>query len=1547
MRRRVLSALLLVLILVSTLNLAFIVRPSFGEKGIIGKGSPEKTEERPLLNETGKLDQAGGFDSSQPNIFERKTETGQTSSHVKNKWNFNDTSGWSDFTYVDGNKTRLIVGVNSDEPTSLLKLEKIVATYQAQIVSTVTIASDVRALVVELLLPSVTSFVEEVRAAGLASYVEPNMKIQAQFVPNDPYWNVQWAPQKIGADWAWNTTVGNSSLLVAVIDTGIYYYHNDLAANYVPLGYDWVNMDANPLDDNGHGTHCAGIIAAVLNNSIGIAGLAQVRVMAEKVLTSSGSGYTDWVANGIIHATDKGADIISMSLGGYSDSELLHEAIRYAYDHGVLVIAAAGNDDTSVRAYPAGYDEVIAVAATDQYDNKAWWSNWGDWIELAAPGVEIYSTVPLGYASESGTSMACPHVAGVAALIWSLHPDKTRDWVRLWLRYTADDLGDNGFDVYYGYGRVNARKAVEQASLQHELIAYEWRTPPYVEPGALTTVNATILNFGKNNETNIMVRLLANGSMVYSTLVDFLSKGNLTTINLLWNPEVEGLYNVTLSVEPVPGETNIENNVLWKYIYVGVPVKAVVLHSAGTFRSDVITNWQVLNNDWRIFGDTMVYIDYTTLNKEDITYEDIVATKADVLIISCAYDPSMGWQFIDSEIEAITRYVYEGHGLIATAGTLNYWVPNNNKLAPLFGLRETITWDSTQTDLLHFLNITHPLFRNVPNPFVFAAVGTNIPLDSRWDSNKLEGGKYLALGHYQESAIVTYRGLVYISPWLEVIPPYYHYHLQLLYNAITWSRYQKPQHELVVSLEAPKYLKPDQSTLLNATVSNGGLSNETNVILQILINGTVFQSATVPEFLAGGSYTISYLWTPAVRGMYSVTAYALPVPGEDNIQNNIKSARVILSAVVVALFQNLYPWDYPSNEEALDHYGVPYVVFGAIDFGKVDLSVFTKVVIASDQDQSFYNAMDIYRWWFEDYVNNGGILEIHASDRGWHGGSWIGLLPGGLGWTGQTSDYVRIVDFNHIVITTPNPISGAELYDWRASVHGYFSTYPADSHIVIIEEYSGQPVYLEFKYGSGMIVASSQNLEWALKHRYSLILENSLLYMVVKYQHDVAVVSVTPSANEVRAGNTVDINVTVENQGNFTENSRVTALASIQNNSSATAYSSSLGSPRIYFDPSNYIFSSGTVSVGYRFNVTVKVADVENLVAWQVGIYYDSSIIRATRWFEPTWDPQYVFYGKPTFSTGDIGINYAITGAVVFSLESFNGTGKLSIIEFEVAAVPSEGETYSANLNIRNRDTFLVDPDNMEIPSVKENGYYELSWASSLRYIIGVANVLGLGPGERRTLMFTWNSTGVLPGVYEIYAKASLVPSEGDTVDNMCYDGVITVMPNIVHDVAVIGVSVPSNIVYQGWVVGVNVTVVNLGNGTDTFNVTLYYDHNVIAIQSVQNLGPNATLMLNFIWDTTNVPCCNNYTVKAVASIVPEETNVTNNEFIYGQVKVRVMGDVNGDGIVNILDIYQLVLVFRTYPGRPNWKAENDLDRNGVIDIRDINIAVRNFNKKC
>lgn len=798
---------------------------------------------------------------------------------------------WSEYAFNQGSTAKIIIGLKEAENTLSPNMNDVVKKYSGEVTSTVSIRGRNIALAVELPWKSLSDFFQEISASDHVSYVEPNWVWKAHFVPNDPSWDQQWGPKKIKADWAWNTTVGSKDVLVTVVDTGIDWDHPDLAANYVALGYDWVNDDANPMDDEGHGTHCAGIIAAVLNNSVGIAGIANVSIMAEKGLNSSGYGTSEWLANSIIHAVDQGADIISMSWGSYYYSELIYQAIKYAYDNGVLLIASAGNEDTDARSYPAAYEEVISVSATTTGDGLASFSNYGDYIELAAPGVDIYSTVwNNGYVSWSGTSMAAPHVAGVAALIWSRFPTKSRDWVRLQLRYTADDIGSPGFDTKFGYGRINAKRAVEGNPPKHDLAIYSWTTPPYVEPGSSGTFNVTILNFGESAENNINVTLRANGSLVDSTIISSLSASESATVSLTWNPTKKGWYNITLSVTPVQDETRLDNNAVEKFIYVGKPYKAVVVDSEGNCCGYERLTWDRINTQWHLYGDVMVYIDYTSLRKEGITYSDIAATGADALIISSAWNKNYGFEFTDSEIEAIKQYVEEGHGFIISEASFCYKVPNNRKLATLVGINETLTYNYTDTGSLQILEPQHPLFKGIPNPYGFPTlITTGTPADGVWDDNELAGGRYVAKEGAERGAIVVYkRGRTYLAPWLEGITSTINtYHLQLWYNAITWS-----PHEVSVALESPSFVYLGDSALLNATATNIGIVNETNVVLQLLINNTVVDSTTISQLVAGESYTLDYMWTPS-EGVYNITANVQPVTGDTDFANNTVTTFVI------------------------------------------------------------------------------------------------------------------------------------------------------------------------------------------------------------------------------------------------------------------------------------------------------------------------------------------------------------------------------------------------------------------------------------------------------------------------------------------------------------------------------------------------------------------------------------------------------------------------------------------------------------------------------
>ena len=331
---------------------------------------------------------------------------------------------------------------------------------------------DIRAfwIVNALAIKATPEVLEELVQRPEVKLVEPDYKVKALGE------NLPWGVDRIDAELVWNGIEGGTEVVagrnagqginVSILDTGIDYTHPDLAENYGG-GYDFVNTDDDPMDDHGHGTHCAGIVAAVDNNE-GVIGTApEVNVYGVKVLDDTGNGYASDLIKGIQWSVNNGMHIISMSVGTenceYSAS--LHTACDTAYNAGLLLVAAAGNDNRCGICYPAAYETVMAVGAIDQSDARCdypgWWgSNWGPELELTAPGAQIYSTLPGGsYYYKSGTSMACPHVTGAAALVWRAYPDYYNTQVRQRLQETAEDLGAPGRDDWYGHGLVDAENA--------------------------------------------------------------------------------------------------------------------------------------------------------------------------------------------------------------------------------------------------------------------------------------------------------------------------------------------------------------------------------------------------------------------------------------------------------------------------------------------------------------------------------------------------------------------------------------------------------------------------------------------------------------------------------------------------------------------------------------------------------------------------------------------------------------------------------------------------------------------------------------------------------------------------------------------------------------------------------------------------------------------------------------------------------------------------------------------------------------------------------
>lgn len=282
-------------------------------------------------------------------------------------------------------------------------------------------------------------------------------------VPNDENYKQQWGPSRIGADQTWNTLTTGGPIVIAMLDSGISPTHPDLKDRLRP-GYDFIGNDANPADDNGHGTFTAGIAAATGNNGIGVAGMNWgARLMPVKILDQDGRGPVSAFAQGIRYAVDQGAQIVNVSAGIPIPSQAMEAAVTYAISKGVIVVAASGNQADGVQNYPAAYPNVIAVSASTIDDKIADFSSYGSYVWIAAPGQDIVSTYFKDgdtYAQLSGTSASTPFVSGTISLMLSQRGTLTPKMVREILRATAVDIDSAGFDPRSGYGRLDTLHSV-------------------------------------------------------------------------------------------------------------------------------------------------------------------------------------------------------------------------------------------------------------------------------------------------------------------------------------------------------------------------------------------------------------------------------------------------------------------------------------------------------------------------------------------------------------------------------------------------------------------------------------------------------------------------------------------------------------------------------------------------------------------------------------------------------------------------------------------------------------------------------------------------------------------------------------------------------------------------------------------------------------------------------------------------------------------------------------------------------------------------------
>ncbi len=424
-------------------------------------------------------------------------------------------------------------------------------------------------------------------------YAELNYIVSINVIPDDPLFPVQWPLDNTGqmypesysynhppgtpdcdidAPQAWSVSTGLSDIIIAVVDTGVYYDHRDLQnsrwVNEAELngstgvddddngyiddiyGYDFYNDDGDPDDDHGHGTHCAGIIAAEPNNGLDIAGICwNGKIMSLKFLDRYGYGDIEDAVTAFYYAVENGAEVISNSWGDDYASQTLRDAIDYANSQGVIVVAAAGNDNSDIILYPAACENVISVAATNSNDQKAPFSSYGDLVDVAAPGVDILSLRPVDCYTgtryndftsiASGSSMACPYVAGACALLLSANPTLSVDDVYELIVYTGDEIDDG---ICLSDRRINIFNALNSARPSEGRICFD----------------SSIYSCGSEIKVRLGDYDLAyTGSRIVSIVTD---SGDYETVNLLEEPEKPGAFSG--SIWPAAGEPNLGDGIL-------------------------------------------------------------------------------------------------------------------------------------------------------------------------------------------------------------------------------------------------------------------------------------------------------------------------------------------------------------------------------------------------------------------------------------------------------------------------------------------------------------------------------------------------------------------------------------------------------------------------------------------------------------------------------------------------------------------------------------------------------------------------------------------------------------------------------------------------------------------------------------------------------------------------------------------------------------------------------------------------------------------------
>jgi len=467
--------------------------------------------------------------------------------------------------------------------------------------------------VIEVAQGSEKAVVNKLKNNPHFKFAELDQRVELSATANDPYLGSEWHIAKIGADTAWDSTTG-SGVVIAILDSGVDATHPDLAPNLV-AGYNVADNNTNTSDLCGHGTEVAGSAGAVLNNSVGVSGIAGgAKIMPVRIATLVNGacyGYYSTIASGVTYAADHGARIANISYAGVPTSSAVISAANYMKSKGGLVFVAAGNFNRDEGYTPT--DSMIAVSGTDNNDNRASWSSYGAFVSLSAPGTGIYSTIAGGgYGGVSGTSISSPVAAAVGALVMAANPTLTSAQVQNILFTTATDLGAAGRDPYFGYGRVNAAAAVAAAKAMPTADTTK-PTVAIANPVGGATVSG-LVSIGVNAADNVgvsRVDLKVNGTVVASDAAgpytfSWDSTGVANGMNNLVAIAYDAAGNVATSSTV---QVNVANAVQPPVADTTAPVVAIANPASGYVSGNVSVNVNASDNNGSAGINMSVYID--------------------------------------------------------------------------------------------------------------------------------------------------------------------------------------------------------------------------------------------------------------------------------------------------------------------------------------------------------------------------------------------------------------------------------------------------------------------------------------------------------------------------------------------------------------------------------------------------------------------------------------------------------------------------------------------------------------------------------------------------------------------------------------------------------------------------------------------------------------------------------------------------------------------------------------------------------------------------